>query len=87
MNKANICRYISMIAGAVGVILLLAGLGTFGTGMDLDMYWLGLIIIIGAILFDLIFVRCPFCKRYLGMRQIHIRHCPYCGGKGSEWNV
>lgn len=80
MSKANICRYISMIAGVLGLILLLAGLGIFGTGIDLDMYWVGLLLIIGAIIFDLIFVRCPFCKRYLGLRQFHFHDCPYCGG-------
>lgn len=81
MSKANICRYISMIAGVLGLILLLVGLGIFGTGIDLDQYWMGLLLIIGAIIFDLIFVRCPFCKRYLGMRQVHICDCPYCGRK------
>ncbi len=38
---------------------------------------IALLLCIGAIVLDLIFYRCPECRRYLGRRFVNF--CPFCG--------
>lgn len=82
MQNPNICRYIMYALIIIG--LLIAGFAgvVFGVEPVHPLFVIGSLISLGALIFGIIFVRCPFCHRQLHLRGISPdEYCPHCGEK------
>ena len=82
MKNPNICRYIMYVLIIIG--LLIAGIAgvVFGVEPVHPLFMIGSLISLGALIFGIIFVRCPFCHRQLHLKGIQPdKYCPHCGEK------
>lgn len=63
----------------------LAGIAVFGAGALMEIKPIagaGMVIIVGTLIFHLIFYRCPHCGKYLDRSRGD--YCPYCGEELEE---
>lgn len=82
MKNPNICRYIMYVLVIIG--LLIAGTSgvVFGVESIHPLFVIGSIISLGALIFGIVSVRCPFCHRQLHLKGIQPdEYCPHCGEK------
>ena len=82
MKNPNICRYIMYVLVIIG--LLIAGTSgvVFGVESIHPLFVIGLLISLGALIFGIVSVRCPFCHRQLHLKGIQPdEYCPHCGEK------
>ena len=72
----------------VNIIFILAvGVGAIvsGIGSTYNMQWLaflGIAIMCGGLIVNVMYYRCPHCNNYLGRSRGEF--CPYCGGKVNQ---
>ena len=63
-----------LIAGTSGVV--------FGVESIHPLFVIGSLISLGALIFGIVSVRCPFCHRQLHLKGIQPdEYCPHCGEK------
>lgn len=82
MKNPNICRYIMYVLVIIG--LLIAGTSgvVFGVESIHQLFVIGSLISLGALIFGIVSVRCPFCHRQLHLKGIQPdEYCPHCGEK------
>lgn len=82
MKNPNIYRYIMYVLILIG--LLIAGIAgvVFGVEPVHPLFVIGSLISLGALIFGIILVRCPFCHRQLHLKGIQPdEYCPHCGEK------
>ena len=82
MKNPNICRYIMYVLVIIG--LLIAGTSgiVFGVEPIHPLFVIGSLISLGALIFGIVSVRCPFCHRQLHLKGIQPdEYCPHCGEK------
>ncbi len=82
MKNPNICRYIMYVIVIIG--LLIAGISGVFYGVEPvhPLFVIGSLISLGALIFGIISVRCPFCHRQLHLKGIQSdEYCPHCGTK------
>jgi hypothetical protein len=68
---------VSIPAAIIGAVLVFVGSGIKGGAI---LTTVGLLLIIGALVFSYIYWRCPACNRYLGKGMIPDT-CRFCGAK------
>lgn len=73
----KIVTRLSVIFVTLGFFLVTIGI-CIGTTIGLIVLALGLVILVGTIIFIALFSRCPFCGGFLkiGFRK---HYCPHCG--------
>lgn len=64
----------------VAVAIALAGIGALSNVKVFAT--IGLVLLIAAVVFRIIFYRCPYCHKYLGRRAGD--YCPYCGKEMND---
>lgn len=78
ITTRNAIYYIAMFGGCI--IGLISGQfsrdGSVNAGMVI-----GLILIVGAVVWHFLLLRCPHCGHHFHVRQAIPKHCPDCGGK------
>ena len=82
MKNPNVCRYIMDALIVVGMII--AGISgvVFGVEPVHPLFVIGALISLGALIFGILSVRCPFCHRQLHLKGIRPdEDCPHCGEK------
>lgn len=70
---------------AIFMLCLLIGALVAGIGATMEITWLapiGIALMMGGLLIQMTFYRCPHCKSYLGRSGGDF--CPYCGKKVKE---
>lgn len=71
-------RFWMVTAGLAGAVVYAAGIA-----MEIKLIsGAGVVMIAGALIFHLIFYRCPHCGKYLDRSGGD--YCPYCGGELEE---
>lgn len=68
---------ISIIFSILGILLLVLGI-SIGSITGIIVIILGWIVLIGTIIFKVIFYRCPYCENFIGI-PYHNHYCPHCG--------
>lgn len=70
------------MALTIEVCCILVGLLFFALGkLGFEVFYIpSAIVLVGAMILNLIFNRCPNCGRFLGRHHWFIEYCPYCGG-------
>lgn len=61
----------------LGILLMVIGL-CIGNNVGLVVLLAGLIVIAGAIVFRIIYYRCPYCEGFLTIPYRN-HYCPHCG--------
>ena len=76
-NRNRIISYLLMILG-----IAIAGISAIIRGVEPlhTMFYIGAALAVIGIIYGLVSVRCPYCKRLLHLRGIMPEKvCPYCG--------
>ncbi|WP_369281863.1 hypothetical protein [Oscillibacter sp. GMB15532] len=60
---------------ALGCTVVLAG----GMLNNDPLRYAGVALVVSVLVLEIIFFRCPSCKRWLGRRFRPGKHCPHCG--------
>ncbi len=82
MKNPNICRYIMYVLITIGWLIAGISGAVFGVEPVHPLFVMGLLISLGALIFGIVFVRCPFCHRQLHLKGIlPDEYCPHCGEK------
>lgn len=86
MKNPKINRIIGYIVMFIGFYVFYKGChaGTAANGVDGYDYFvigIGLLLVIGAFVWMLLKVRCPYCNGLLNLKLADISVCPYCGKK------
>ncbi len=81
MVNPNICRWLMFGLLIVGLIIAVIGMLVFGLEPLSPLFLLGAAIGGGGILFGLVTLRCPHCRRLLPFRGVFTPYCPHCGQK------
>lgn len=82
MKNPNICRYIMYVSITIGWLIAGIAGAIFGVEPVHPLFVMGLLISLGALIFGIVFVRCPFCHRQLHLKGIQPdAYCPHCGEK------
>lgn len=68
---------LSITFSFLGLLFITAGI-RIGTGAGLIVLGLGLLLLVGTIIFLALFYRCPHCGGFLTI-WYHNHHCPHCG--------
>ncbi|WP_312941493.1 hypothetical protein [Oscillibacter sp.] len=64
-----------IVVAVLGCIVVLAG-----GMMDSDLVKsAGVVLVLSVLVLEIIFFRCPNCKRWLGRNFRPGKHCPHCG--------
>ena len=75
-------KKIAIAVSVLGLFLFVAGI-CVGLGADirtsLFLVLMALIVLLGAIVFIIIFCRCPHCGGFLGFNWY--KYCPHCGNQ------
>lgn len=71
ITKLKLVKYITLI-----LFIIAAGFVSFG-----EHYAIAIVIMIGGLLGEWLYYRCPHCKKHLDVRMTlnDSTHCPYCG--------
>lgn len=73
----KIVRKVSAIWGALGFLLVTIGI-CIGTTIGLIVLAAGLVVLVGMIIFIVLFSRCPYCGGSLKL-LFYNHYCPHCG--------
>lgn len=68
---------LSITFSILGILLLAIGI-CIGTNVGLIVLIIGLIILLGTIIFIGLFYRCPYCEGFLTV-PYRSHYCPHCG--------
>ena len=82
MKNPNKCRYTMFALIVVGIILAGISAIIFGVQPIHPLFIVGVLIAFCSIVFGIITIRCPFCRKQLHLRGIiPDEYCPFCGEK------
>lgn len=82
MNNPNINRIVSYLITILG--MMIAGISAiiFGVEPLPIMFYAGVVIAFGGMVYGILTIRCPHCQRLLHIKGITPdKYCPYCGKK------
>ena len=73
----KVVKKISVIFSVLGLLLVIIGI-CLGTTTGLVLWLTGVVILVGVIIFTILFRRCPYCGEFLkvGFQNFY---CPHCG--------
>ena len=74
----NVIYYITMFGGCI--IGLISSQFSQDDSMNIGMA-VGLLLIVGAVVWHILLLRCPHCDQHFHIRQAIPKHCPNCGSK------
>lgn len=82
MRNPNTCRYIMFALVIIGLMIIGISGVLYGVDPIHPLFVVGSLISLGAIIFGIVSVRCPFCHRQLHLNGIQPdEYCPHCGEK------
>ncbi|MGI5824111.1 MAG: hypothetical protein ACOX7J_00915 [Bacillota bacterium] len=82
MKNPNVCRMVMFFIITGGLVLAGAAGVIWGAEPLSPLFILGAAVAFGGIVFGIVTVRCPFCRRRLRLRGLAADgYCPHCGRK------
>lgn len=73
----SIVAKLSIMFSILGLLLVVLGI-CIGTNVGIIVLMAGLIVLVGTIIFRILFYRCPHCEGFLNVPYRN-HYCPHCG--------